>query len=85
MPHFPSNVTNQCPNGSANLLTTYREQPRWIRIVVAHPRRAFSATKRAITVGLGLINKPMFLKATRLAEIREFEISRSIVVEALSR
>ena len=37
---------NQCQNGSPNLLTPYRKQPRSIRIVVAYPRPAFSATKR---------------------------------------
>ena len=85
MRHFSSNVTDRCPDGSSNLLTPYREQPRSIRIVVAHPRLALSAIKRVITVRLGLINKPMFVKATRHAEIKETEISRSIVVEALSR
>ena len=34
------------PNGSSNLLTPYREQPRSTRIVVTYPRPAFSATKR---------------------------------------
>ena len=29
-----SNGTDQCQNGSSNLLTPYREQPRWTRIVV---------------------------------------------------
>ena len=43
---FTSNGTDQCQNGSSNLLTPYREQPRSTRIVVAYPRPAFSATKR---------------------------------------
>ena len=38
--------TNQYQNGSSNLLTPYREQPRSTRTVVAYPRPAFSATKR---------------------------------------
>ena len=41
-----SNGTDQCQNGSSNLLNPYREQPRSTRIVVAYPRQAFSATKR---------------------------------------
>ena len=46
MRHFTSNGTDQCQNGSSNFLTPYREQSRSNRIVVAYPRRAFSATKR---------------------------------------
>ena len=42
-----SDGTNQCQNDSSNLLTPYREQPRSTQIVVAYPRPAFSATKRA--------------------------------------
>ena len=41
-----SNGTGQCQNGSSNLLTSHREQPRSTPIVVAYPRQAFSATKR---------------------------------------
>ena len=41
-----SNGTGQYQNGSLNLLTPYREQPRSTRIVVAYPRPAFSATER---------------------------------------
>ena len=43
--HFTRNGADQCQNGSSNLLTPYREQPRSTRIV-AYPRPAFSATKR---------------------------------------
>ena len=43
---FTSNGTDQYQNGSSNLLTPYREQPRSTRIVVAYPRQAFSATKQ---------------------------------------
>ena len=40
-------VATECgQNGSSNLLTPYREQPRSTRIVVAYPRPAFSGTKR---------------------------------------
>ena len=41
-----SNGTDQYQNGSSNLLTPYREQPRSTRNVVAYPRPAFSAKKR---------------------------------------
>ena len=41
-----SNETDQSQNGSSNLLTQYREQPRSTRIAVAYPRPAFSATHR---------------------------------------
>ena len=44
--HFTSNGTDQCHNGSSNLLIPYREQPRSTWIVVAYPRPEFSATKR---------------------------------------
>ena len=40
------NGTDQCQNGSSNLLTPNREQPRSTRIVVAYPRPPFSITKR---------------------------------------
>ena len=46
MQHFTGNGTDQCRNGSLNLLIPYREQPRSTRMVVAYPRPAFSATKR---------------------------------------
>ena len=41
-----SNGTDQYQNGSSNLLTPYREQPRSTRNVVAYPRPVFSAKKR---------------------------------------
>ena len=47
MRHFTINGTDQCQNGSLNILTPYREQPRF---VVAYPRPAFSATKRTNTL-----------------------------------
>ena len=40
-----SNDTDQYQNGSSNLRTPYREQPRSTRIVVDYPRPAFSETK----------------------------------------
>ena len=64
--------------------TPYREQPRANRIVVAYPRPAFSATNRTNTFQPVLINKCKFLKATYRTKIRKIEISRSMVVEALS-
>ena len=64
--------------------TSYREQPRSTRIVVAYPRPAFSATNRTNTFQPVLINNSKFLKATHRTKIRKFEIPRSMVVEALS-
>ena len=49
-----------------------------------HPRPAFSATKRTITLQSVLIHRLKFLKATRDAEMRKIEIPRSMAVEALS-
>ena len=46
MRHFIRNGTEQCQNGSSNLLTPYRKQPRPTQIVVTYPRPAFSAIKR---------------------------------------
>ena len=53
MRHFTSNDSDQCQNGSSNLLTPYREQPRPTRIVVAYPLPAFSATKRTSHASIG--------------------------------
>ena len=64
--------------------TSYREQPRSTRIVVAYPRPAFSATNRTNTFQPVLINNSKFLKATHRTKIRKFEIPRSMVVEASS-
>ena len=79
-----SNGTDQYQNGSPNLLTPYREQPRSTRNVTAYPRPAFSAKNGKITLQPVLINKSKFLKATHCTEIRKVEIPRSMVVEALS-
>ena len=80
-----SNGTDQYQNGSSNLLTPYREQPRSTRNVVAYPRPTFSAKKRKnygkITLQPVLINKSKILKATHCTEIRKNEIPRSMVVE----
>ena len=46
MRNFTSSCTDQCQNGSSNLFTPCREQPRSARVVVAYPRLVFSATKR---------------------------------------
>ena len=46
MRHFMGNNTDQCRNGSSNILISYREQPQSTRIVVAYPRPAFSVTKQ---------------------------------------
>ena len=44
-------------NGSSDLLTSYREQPRSTRIVIAYPQPTFSAAKRTITLQTVLIDK----------------------------
>ena len=77
--------TDQCRNASSNVLIPYREQLRLTRIVVAHPRPAFSATRRSrqITLQSVLINRAKFLKVTHHTEIRKIETPRSMVVEAL--
>ena len=64
--------------------TPYREQPRSTQIVVAYARPAFSATNRTNTFQPVLINNSKFLKATQRTKIRQIEIPRSMVVEALS-
>ena len=84
MRHFTSNGPDQCHNGSPNLLTSYREQPRSTRIVVAYRRPAFLATKRTNPPPISFDNKSKFLKATRHAKIRKIEIPKSMVGEALS-
>ena len=53
MRHFTSHGTDQCQDGSSNLLTLYREQSRSTRIVVAYPRSAFSATKLTNHASIG--------------------------------
>ena len=76
--HFTSNGTDQCQNGSSNLLIAYREQPRSTRILSNKAGKSRS--------NQFLINKSKFLKATRRAVIRKIEIPRtSMVVEALGR
>ena len=84
--HLTSNGTDQCQNGSSNLLlsTPYREQTRSTQIVVTYPRLAFSATKRTHYAPKRLFNKPKFFTATRHADIRKIELPRSMGVEALS-
>ena len=54
MLHLTRNGTDQCQNGSSNFLAPYREQPRSIRIAVAYPRPAFSATKRTNSAPISL-------------------------------
>ena len=77
--HFAKNGAYQCQNGSSNLLTPYREQPRSTRIVVGSPRPAFSATKRTIHAPISLDNQVQVFRATRHAEIRKIEVPRSMV------
>ena len=47
MRYLTRNGSNRYQNGSSNLLTPYREQPRLTRIVVSSPRPLLSAAKRA--------------------------------------
>ena len=46
MRYLTRNGSNRYQNGSSNLLTPYREQPRLTRIVISSPRPLFSAAKR---------------------------------------
>ena len=46
MRYLTRNGSNRYQNGSSNLLTPYREQPRRTRIVVSSPRPLLSAAKR---------------------------------------
>ena len=85
MRHFTRNGTDQCQNGSSNLLTPCREQSRSARIVLAYPRPAFSATKRTNHARISFDNKPKFLTATRYTEIRKNLVPKFMAVEALSR
>ena len=80
------NGTDQYQNGSSNLITPYREQPRTTRNVAAYPRPAFSAKKRKNYAPQPvLINNVQVSQGhTHCTEIRKIEIPRSMVVEALS-
>ena len=80
-----SNGTDQYQNGSSNLLTPYREQPRSTRNVVAYPRPAFSAKNRKNYAPTSFDQQVQVSQGhTFCTEIRKFEIPRSMVVEALS-
>ena len=79
-----NNGTDQRQNGSSNLLTPYREQPRSTRIVVATHGQRPQQQSGQITPQSVLIKKPKFFKATHDTEIRKIGIPRSMVVEALS-
>ena len=82
--HSTSNGTDQCQNGSSNLLAPDQEQSRSTRIVLAYLRTAFSATNRTNYAPTTFDNKSKFLKATHRTKMRKIEIPRSMVVEALS-
>ena len=80
-----SNGTDQYQNGSSNLLTPYREQPRSTRNVVAYPRPAFSAKKRKNYAPTSFDQQVQVSQGhTFCTEIRKIEIPRSMVVEALN-
>ena len=85
MRHFTRNGTDQCRNGSSNLLTPYQEQPRSTPSVVAYPRPAFSATKRTNHAPISFDQQAQVSQGHAFCtEIGEIEIPRSMVVEALS-
>ena len=76
--------TDQCQNGSTNLLTPYREQSRSTRMLSpTHDRRSQQQSGK-ITLQPVLINKSKFLKAAHRTKIRKVDVPRSMVVEALS-
>ena len=81
MRHFTGNGTDQCQNGSSNLLTPYREQ----RLGLLSPTYGQRSQLQSGQTPLQpvLINKPRFLKATHHIEIRKIEIPKSMVVEGL--
>ena len=81
-----SNGTDQYQNGSSNLLTPYREQPRSTRNVVAYPRPAFSAKTRKNYASTSFDQQVQVSQGHILCtEIRrKNEIPRSMVVETLS-
>ena len=75
-----SNGTDQYQNGSSNLLTPYREQPRSTRIVVASPRPAFSATNRTNCAPTSFDQQVQVSQGHILNKNKEIEIPRSMVV-----
>ena len=72
MRNFITKVTDQCQNGSYNLLTPYREQPRSTRIVVAYPRPAFSATKRTNLTPISLDQQAQVSQGHTLCRMKEY-------------
>ena len=78
--HSTSNGTNQCQNGSSNLLTSYREQPRSTQIVVACPRPPFSATKRTNYTPISFDQQVPVSQGHR-TEMRKIEIPRSMAID----
>ena len=62
----------QCQNGSTNLFTPYRAQPRSTRIVVACPQPALSAAKRTVHASISFDQQVhVFLEASCHAKIYE--------------
>ena len=90
MRHFTSNGTDQCRNGSSNLLTSYREQPRstWILKKNLNASRPYSESPThgqrsqqqsgPITLQSVLTSKLKFSKAAHHAEMKISVIPRSI-------
>ena len=81
---YAGNGTDQYQNGSSDLLTPYREQPRSTRIAIAYPRPAFSAKNRKNYAPTSFQQNYKFSRSLNLTEIRKIELPRSMVVEALS-
>ena len=79
-----SNGTDQYQNGSSNLLTPYREQPRSTRNVAAYPRPAFSAKQRKNYAPTSFDQQVQVSQGHTLYRNKKIEIPRSMVVEALS-
>ena len=84
MRHFTSNGTNQCQNGSSDLLTLYQKQPRSTRIVVVYLRPAFSATKRTDYALIGFDQQAEVSQGQTSRRKKKLVIPRSMVMQALS-
>ena len=85
MRHFTGNDTDQCQNGSSNLLTPHlvSNLDRLGLLSPTHDQRSQQQSGR-ITLQSVLINKPKFSKAIHHTKINKIEIPRSTAVEALS-
>ena len=85
MRRFTKNGTDQCQNGSSNLLIPYREQPRSTRMAVAYLRPAFSATKRTNHAPISLKTRKKENCNTELHGGGDLELVKSARKAASSR